>query len=76
MYQTPNCLRRAGAKASRKGSVEVGDGVVRVEACEERGAVHAIERRGGPIQDFDETERLQMAGVGDLLEQRPQDRRA
>ena len=38
--------------------------------------VHVVECRGGPVQDFDEAERLQAAGAGDLLEQRPQHRGA
>ena len=56
--------------------VEVGHRLTFVEAGEEGGLVHPVERRRRPVQHFDQAERLQAAGVGKLLEQRPQHRRA
>ena len=38
--------------------------------------IDAVERGGGPVEHLDETQRLQAAGIGELLEQRPQHRSA
>ena len=52
--------------------VEVGDGLTLVELGEEGLPVHPVQRGGGPVQHLDEAQRLQLAGVGKLLEKGPQ----
>ena len=69
-------LAQVGVEGFEEGFVEVGHRLAFLETGEEGGPVHPVERRRGPVQHFDEAERLQAAGIGKLLEQGPQHRRA
>ena len=69
-------LAQVGIEGFEKGFVEVRHRLTLLKAGEEGGAVHAVEGCRGPVQHLDEAERLQAAGVGKLLEQRPQHGRA
>ena len=69
-------LAEVRVEGLEEGFVEIGHRLALGEAGEEGGTVHPVERGGGPVQHLDEAERLQPAGVGELLEQRPKHRRA
>ena len=80
----PELLAERRVEGFEEGLVEVGAPPgscpapsPRVEAGRRRRCwSHPVERRRRPVQHFHEAERLQAAGVGELLEQRPQHRRA
>ena len=76
VYQTPSCLRQRGVEGLQERLVEVGNGLALVEAVEERDLVHAVQRRRRPVKHLDQAQRLQAAGIGKLLEERPQHRSA
>ena len=69
-------LSQRGIELFEERLVEVLHGLALVEPLEERLPVHAVERVGGPVQHLDEAQRLELAGIGELLEQRPENRRA
>ena len=69
-------LAQVGIEGFEERLIEVRHCFALVELGEEGGAVHPVERGGRPVQHLDEAERLQPSGVGKLLEQRPQHRRA
>ena len=75
MYQNPQLLAQFRIERLEERLVEVGHRFALAETGEERAPVDAVERRRGPVEHVDEAERLQAAGVGYLLEQRPQNRR-
>ena len=58
-----------GVEGFQEGLVEVLDGVGFEELLEEGGAVHAVEGGGGPVEHFDQAERAELGGGGDLLEE-------
>ena len=72
MYQTPNCLRSDGVEGLQERLVEIGHGLALAEAGEEGVVLDAIQRRPRPVEQLDEPERPQSAGVGELVEQRAQ----
>ena len=65
-------LTEVGIESLQERLVEVLYGLALTEAVEERLAVHAVQGGGGPVEHFDETQRLQLAGVGELQEERPE----
>ena len=69
-------LPKLGVEGFEERLVEVRHRLALVEAGEERGPVHSVEGGRGPVQHFDQAEGLQAAGIGKLLEQRPQNWRA
>ena len=66
-------LAEDGVEGLQEGLVEVGDGRALAEPVEEGAAVDAVEGGGGPVQHLDQAQGLEPSGVGELLEERPQD---
>ena len=59
-------LAQFGIERVQEGLVEVLDGMALVEGLEELSAVHAIQGGGGPVENFDQAQRTETGGVGDL----------
>ena len=60
----------------QEGFVEIRHGLAFAEFGEERGTVHAVQCCGGPVQHFDQAERLETGRGGELLKQGLQHRSA
>lgn len=60
-------------KGLQEGLVEILDGVGLLKLGKERSAVHAIEDRGGPIENFREVEVFEVSGIGDFVKKLAED---